>query len=292
MAWFRRRERSATVAAVLTWLVSGIIAGWVVRVAMGSRRDFGVLGDLTLGSLGGVTGGWLLKHLGVTAPDGFVHVFVAVSGAAMLVGGLRLLRHLLYATGMTTLPAALTLEADLETQVRLLGDFERRVLARVLKRKPTTQDSNRIFEEQLTFGQRIADRVALFGGSWTFISVFLTGLVVWMVINQEMRRAFDPYPFILLNLVLSCIAALQAPVIMMSQNRLAAKDRLDARNDYEVNLRAEMEIMRLHAKLDDAREREWSEYLTLQREQLETLRRIEGALLRSGGNHPSGITPA
>ena len=101
-----------------------------------------------------------------------------------------------------------------------------------------------------------------------------------MIVNEESARPFDPYPFILLNLVLSFVAALQAPVIMMSQNRLAAKDRLDARSDYEVNLRAEMEIMGLHVKLDAVREREWTDLVRLQGEQLEMLRRIEARLLR------------
>jgi uncharacterized membrane protein len=233
--------------------------------------------------LGGVIGGWLFKYLGMTTPAGMVvHVFVAVMGAATLVGGLRLLRHVLRATGVAVLPTALSLEGDLETQVRLLSEFERRALARVLKRKPSVQDPNRIFEAQLTFGQRVADRVAEFGGSWTFIGLFLTGLVIWMIVNEELARAFDPFPFILLNLILSCIAAIQAPVIMMSQNRFAAKDRLDARNDYEVNLRAEMEITRLHAKLDEVRERDWTEFLRLQREQLAMLHRIESALLDGG----------
>ena len=152
------------------------------------------------------------------------------------------------------------------------------MLERLLGRKPSTEDPNRIFDAQLTFGERIADHVARFGGSWTFIGMFVTGLVLWMIINEESTRPFDPYPFILLNLVLSFIAALQAPVIMMSQNRLSAKDRLDARTDYEVNLRAEMEIMGLHAKVDDAREREWTDFLRLQQEQLEVLRRIEARL--------------
>jgi uncharacterized membrane protein len=207
------------------------------------------------------------------------HVFVAVSGAAALIGGLRLLRRLVYASGVTTLPAAVALEADLEKQVRLLNDFERRVLGRLLGRRPSTVDPNRAFDAQLTFGERIADQVATFGGSWTFIGLFVTGLAFWMIINQESGRPFDPYPFILLNLVLSFIAALQAPVIMMSQNRLAAKDRLDARNDYEVNLRAEMEIMGLHAKLDAVRDREWADFVRVQQEQLEVLRRIEASLL-------------
>lgn len=264
---------------VLTWIMSGLFVGWVVRVAMGSRRDFGILGDLTLGSLGGLIGGWLFKYLGVTPSKGNIaHVFVAVIGAAILVGGLRLIRRMVYATGVTALPTAVALEADLDNQVRLLNDFERRVLARVLGRKPSTDDPNRRFDAQLTFGERIADRVATFGGSWTFIGLFLTGMVAWMIINEESVRAFDPYPFILLNLVLSCVAALQAPVIMMSQNRQNAKDRLDARGDYEVNLRAEMEIMGLHAKLDAVREREWTDFLRVQQEQIEVLRRIEARL--------------
>lgn len=268
---------------VATWMLSGFFVGWLVRVVMGSRRDFGILGDLTLGSLGGLIGGWLFKYFGVTPRGGSIaHVFVAVTGAAALVAGLRLLRRLMYATGVTALPAAIALEADLEKQVHLLNDFERRVLGRVLGKKPSTDDPNRTFDAQLTFGERMADHVATFGGSWTFIGLFVTGLVFWMIINEESTRPFDPYPFILLNLVLSFIAALQAPVIMMSQNRLAAKDRLDARNDYEVNLRAEMEIMGLHTKLDAVREREWVEFLRVQGEHLEVLRRIEASLLGAG----------
>jgi uncharacterized membrane protein len=213
---------------------------------------------------------------------------VAVMGAFALVGGLRVLRHVLTATGVTSLPAAKVLEGDLEAQVRVLSEFERRALARVLKRKPSVQDPNRIFDAQLTFGQHVADRVAELGGSWTFIGLFLTGLVIWMILNAELKRPFDPYPFILLNLVLSCVAAIQAPIIMMSQNRFAAKDRLDARNDYEVNLRAEMEIMRLHAKLDDVRERDAAEFLRLLREQLDALRRLESAVLTAGRGSGEG----
>ena len=147
----------------------------------------------------------------------------------------------------------------------------------------------RTFDAQLTFGQRVADQVALFGGSWTFIGLFFLALAVWMMVQGELAHPFDPYPYILLNLVLSCVAALQAPVIMMSQNRQAVKDRVDARNDYEVNLRAEMEIMGLHAKLDAVREREWAEFLTLQRDQLEALQRIERRLLQP--DHRPGDEP-
>jgi uncharacterized membrane protein len=112
-----------------------------------------------------------------------------------------------------------------------------------------------------------SDRIASFGGSWPFIAIFLGGMTLWMAYNVEWPAAFDPYPFILLNLVLSCLAALQAPIIMMSQNRMAAKDRVDARHDYEVNLKAEMEVMALHAKFDEVQAR-----------QLEAIARIEQLL--------------
>lgn len=261
--------------AVLTWVASGLLVGWLTRVAMGSRRDFGVLGDLVLGTLGGLTGGWVFRQVGVTAPDHIVaHAFVAMIGAASLIGGLRLLRRAAHATGVAQLPSAGMFDVDLEHQVRRLSEFERRVLARVLRRRPSAQDPDRVFEAQMTFGERIADRVATFGGSWTFIGLFVIGLLVWMIVNQSAARPFDPFPFILLNLVLSCVAALQAPVIMMSQNRQTARDRVDARGDYEVNLRAEMEIMGLHAKVDAIRERDWSELLQLQRDQLALLERL------------------
>ncbi len=106
-------------------------------------------------------------------------------------------------------------------------------------------------EESLTIGQRIADRVATFGGSWTFILSFGAFLAAWMTLNVYLAlRSFDPYPFILLNLALSALAALQAPVIMMSQNRQASKDRLKADLDYEVNLKAELEVAQLHNRVD------------------------------------------
>ncbi len=120
-----------------------------------------------------------------------------------------------------------------------------------LLRTHVTRNLNVEEEERLTFGQRIADRVATFGGSWTFIISFGVILTIWMAANVILAtRAFDPYPFILLNLVLSTLAALQAPVIMMSQNRQAAKDRLKADLDYDVNLKAELEVAQLHNKMD------------------------------------------
>ena len=124
-------------------------------------------------------------------------------------------------------------------------------------------------------GQRAADAVASFGGSWTFVSLFLAVMLLWIGFNMVFlaRRGstFDPYPFILLNLFLSMLAAIQAPVILMSQNRQSEKDRLSAEHDYEVNLKAEIEIMLLHDKVDALRQKQWQELLLIQRQQLELL---------------------
>jgi uncharacterized membrane protein len=121
-----------------------------------------------------------------------------------------------------------------------------------LRRAPAPRDPNEIFAARLTFGERLADRVATIGGSWSFIIGFGVFLAAWAVLNTVIlaANAFDPFPFIFLNLMLSMLAALQAPIIMMSQNRQAAKDRLEARLDYETNLRSESEIANLHAKID------------------------------------------
>ena len=135
-----------------------------------------------------------------------------------------------------------------------LGEFERKLLSGLMRRGSAAVDPNRSFDAGLTFGQRLADRVAKFGGSWTFIGLFLTAMIIWMSVNRELQKPFDPYPFILLNLLLSCLAALQAPIIMMSQNRQAAKDRLAAALDYEVNVKAEISIAQLHDKIDQLQE--------------------------------------
>jgi uncharacterized membrane protein len=160
--------------------------------------------------------------------------------------------------------------------MRSLGERERTVLAHVLRRTPVARDPSAAFDAGLTLGQRVADRVASFGGSWTFIVLFLAAMNVWMLANVRSAQPFDPYPFILLNLVLSCLAALQAPIIMMSQNRQAAKDRLAAQHDYEVNLKAEMEVMALHLKLDELRDEKWMGLMSVQQEQLALLRRLAG----------------
>ena len=133
----------------------------------------------------------------------------------------------------------------------------------------------REFQETRSFGERLADRVAQVGGSWYFISVFGALLVIWMLINSVLlAKAFDPYPYILLNLVLSCLAAVQAPIIMMSQNRQADIDRLNASNDYQVNVKAELEVLQIHEKLDRLREQDWSALVELQHRQIELLQRL------------------
>ena len=119
-------------------------------------------------------------------------------------------------------------------------------------RTQVTRNVNLEAEERLTLGQRLADRVAAFGGSWPFILVFCVVMILWVVVNTWglAEQAFDPYPYQVLNLVLSMLAAIQAPIIMMSQNRQASKDRLQADLDYRVNLKAELEVAHLHKKVD------------------------------------------
>jgi len=172
-------------------------------------------------------------------------------------------------------PSAPGAAPDLSALLGGLGELERRILTHVLHRKRTSRDTTAQFDAGLTFGERLADRIATFGGSWIFISIFVATLFAWIAYNLQRPAGFDPYPFILLNLVLSCLAALQAPVIMMSQNRMAAKDRIDARHDYEVNLKAEMEITQIHAKLDELQQRAWRDLIELQQRQLECLHRLE-----------------
>jgi uncharacterized membrane protein len=128
----------------------------------------------------------------------------------------------------------------------------------------------------------MADHLAAFGGSWAFLGLFAAVLIAWMISNSERANPFDPDPFILLNLVLSCLAAVQAPAILMTQNRLAAKDRLDAHLDYEVNLKAEVEILALHEKLDVLREKAWGELLALHERQTALLEQL-GARGRERG---------
>ncbi len=164
----------------------------------------------------------------------------------------------------------------LQTELEKLPPKEREIVERFIAHRHISRDVISEFNEQLSFGERVADRVAAFGGSWTFIIIFLAFLVAWMLFNTFvlMQRAYDPYPYILLNLLLSCIAALQAPVIMMSQNRMAAKDREQATHDYEVNIKAELEILQLHEQLTELRERDWMALIEMQQKQIELLERL------------------
>ncbi|HWU61238.1 MAG TPA: DUF1003 domain-containing protein [Ensifer sp.] len=169
-----------------------------------------------------------------------------------------------------------------------LSDRERLIFERLRARQTISTDANRTFDERLTPGQRLADRVAEFGGSWTFILLFAAVLALWLGSNVlAASHAFDPYPFIFLNLILSMLAAVQAPVIMMSQNRHAVKDRIDAAHDYEVNLKAEIEIMALHDKLDEMRSTELKALVEKQQEQIGLLTRL--VLDRAG---PSSTLPS
>lgn len=160
------------------------------------------------------------------------------------------------------------------------GESEQRVAERLKRRLHISRNTNQVFDENLTLGQRLADRIAVFGGSWTFILIFLALLAGWVVLNTlllaQIGKPFDPYPYVFLNLILSMLAALQAPVIMMSQNRHAAKDRAAAQHDYEVNLKSELEILALHQKVDTLREQQWAELVAMQKEQIELLGRLLG----------------
>ena len=156
-----------------------------------------------------------------------------------------------------------------------LDERAKKVARHVAERKHIARNTSKEFDAKTTLGQRAADAVAAFGGSWTFIAIFAAILVVWVGLNSfilvNYGENFDPYPYILLNLFLSMLAAIQAPIILMAQNRQAQIDRLNAEHDYEVNLKAELEIMLLHEKMDVLRERQWGELLAIQKEQLKLL---------------------
>ena len=158
-----------------------------------------------------------------------------------------------------------------EDELQRLTEIERKIVGQFLRRQRAAHDPATRVEP---LGDRVADIVAAFGGSWTFIFLSVLVIIVWMVVNVVMAKPFDAYPYIFLNLVLSCLAALQAPIIMMSQNRQAAHDRMDMVHDYEVNTKAELEIVALHTKLDEIREEKWIQLMKLQEEQLLLLSKL------------------
>jgi uncharacterized membrane protein len=166
----------------------------------------------------------------------------------------------------------------LEAEKGELTTLEKEVLESLRQQEILSRDPEEELQSGLTKGQRLADRIAAVGGSWRFIASFAIVLFIWIVINTAVlvSRPFDPYPFILLNLLLSCVAAIQAPVIMMSQNRQEARDRLHARRDYQVNLKAELEIRHLNQKLDHLLSHQWERLVEIQEIQMELISEVRG----------------
>jgi uncharacterized membrane protein len=157
-----------------------------------------------------------------------------------------------------------------------LNEQEKKVVESLIHRGHLSRNLNRAADDQRTFGEVIADRVAAFGGSWTFIIIFASVLVAWVILNSAilLNRGFDPYPYILLNLFLSMLAAIQAPIIMMSQNRQEAKDRQATEHDYEINLKAELEICAIQEKLDELHDEKWVELVEMQQQQIRLLEKL------------------
>lgn len=167
-------------------------------------------------------------------------------------------------------------EDVLERDKGELSMLEEDVLRSLKEQELLSKDLNVEFDKKLTFGERAADKIAEFGGSWRFIMIFAATLFFWIILNTVLllKKPFDPYPFILLNLVLSCLAAIQAPIIMMSQNRQEAKDRLRSEHDYRVNLKAELEIRNLHEKLDHLITHQWQRLLEIQEIQTDLMEEL------------------
>jgi uncharacterized membrane protein len=164
----------------------------------------------------------------------------------------------------------------LEDEIGELTALDHEVIKSLQQHELLSENIEKQFEGKLSFGERLSDHIAEFGGSWKFIIIFGAVLLGWIAINVAVlaRRAFDPYPFILLNLILSCLAAIQAPIIMMSQNRAEARDRLRAEYDYKINLKAELEIRHLHEKIDHLLRRQYNRLLEIQQIQIELLEEL------------------
>ena len=163
--------------------------------------------------------------------------------------------------------------ALLESEKGELSSLEREVVRSLQEHELLSADPDAEFEQKWSFGERLADRIATFGGSWAFLISFGVFIALWVGVNTVvlLTRPLDPYPFIFLNLLLSCLAAMQAPVIMMSQNRQEAKDRIRSQHDYQVNLKAELEIRHLHEKMDHLLSHQWDRLVQIQELQLELL---------------------
>jgi uncharacterized membrane protein len=181
-----------------------------------------------------------------------------------------------------------TAEKLFKSEYEKLTEQEKHVAHHITQRTPISTNIVQDYSEQMTLGQKMADQVAAFGGSWAFITIFMCVMVIWIILNSyiliRIGTTFDPYPYIFLNLILSMIAAIQAPIILMSQNRQAYKDRLSAEHDYEVNLKAELEIIGLHEKVDSLKEEQWKNLISLQQEQLRLLSQLVESLKKNNRN--------
>jgi len=168
-------------------------------------------------------------------------------------------------------------ESMISSEKHEQSSLEREVLRSLAEHDLLSKDVETQFEQQWTFGERMADHIASFGGSWAFLLTFGAFLVVWVGANSLVLywHPVDPYPYILLNLMLSCLAAMQAPIIMMSQNRQEAKDRMRSQNDYQVNLKAELEIRNLHEKVDHLLQHQWDRLMQIQELQMDLLTELE-----------------
>ena len=178
---------------------------------------------------------------------------------------------------------ALYVEELLQAEHGEFTQLDRQVAESIARHDTIAENVEAEFEDQRTLGERWSDHLATFGGSWTFIIIFGVWLAIWVLFNQTAPAGerFDPYPYILLNLILSCLAAVQAPIIMMSQKRLEAKDRLRSESDYRVNLKAELEIRHLHEKIDHLISRQWQRLAEIQQMQLEIMHEATRAGRRS-----------
>lgn len=171
----------------------------------------------------------------------------------------------------------LQLKDMLEKEKGELSKIDREVIRSLTKHEVLSENVEKEFHQELSFSDRLSDKLALFGGSWKFIIFFVIIIIAWIGLNAVilLSRPFDPYPFILLNLILSCVAALQAPIIMMSQRRQEARDRLRGMHDYKIDLKAELEIRNLHEKLDHLVTNQWQRLLEIQQMQVEMLEEMK-----------------
>lgn len=170
----------------------------------------------------------------------------------------------------------LHLRKSVEAEIGEISQLENEVLESLKEQEILSENINSDFNSSFSFADRLSDQMASFGGSWTFIMFFGSVLFFWVGLNSLafFTVAFDPYPFIFLNLILSCLAALQAPIIMMSQNRQSAKDRIQAEHDYKINLKAELEIRHIKSKLDQIASHQWRRIVEIEEAQVEILNEV------------------